>query len=70
VSSSKQGWGWPLNSRKAHYFVDGIALCGSWMFLGSKLDDSSACSKDDCAACRRKLDKRKTMNAKDQEGTS
>ena len=56
MSDSKQGWGWPSNSKKAHYFVDHTALCGKWMFFGS-LDASDTTSPDDCMACRRRLDK-------------
>ncbi|GAG83329.1 unnamed protein product, partial [marine sediment metagenome] len=25
-----RGWGFPANSRKAHYFVDKCSLCGKW----------------------------------------
>lgn len=53
----KKGWGWPSNSKKAHYFVNGRALCGKWMFFGT-VDDANAGSKggDDCATCRKKYD--------------
>ena len=63
MSGSKQGWGWPLNSRKAHYFVEHTALCGKWLFFGS-LEDSEKASPDDCVVCRRKLDKMKAKDAK------
>lgn len=54
------GWGFPDQSRKAHYFVDSMALCGRWWFRGTLTpNQSEAKSPDDCAACRRKLDRSK-----------
>ena len=51
------GWGWPLNSRKCHYFEQGISLCGKWMFFGKSVENQSGSkSVDDCVACRRKLE--------------
>jgi hypothetical protein len=54
----KAGWGWPANSRKAHYFNDSelTSLCGKWMYAGFR-DEEDFESSDDCALCRRKLDK-------------
>ena len=53
----KKGWGFPLNSRKAHYFNnDARSLCGKWMYFGT-LEDSNHNSPDNCAKCRRKLQK-------------
>jgi len=49
------GWGFPANSRKAHWFVKGMALCRKWMFFGALTGDNGK-SQDDCAACRRILD--------------
>ena len=54
---SKQGWGRPLNSKKAHYFYEGRSLCMRWMFFGAVelgMDDHT----DNCMACRKKLEKR------------
>jgi hypothetical protein len=55
-------WGWPLNSRKAHVFVDGRSLCGNWLFFGA--DKQEHCEdlggeprKGDCRACWRKAKK-------------
>jgi hypothetical protein len=45
------------NSRKAHYFIDGRALCGKFMYLGSSYEDHTHESPDNCAACRRKREK-------------
>lgn len=54
----KEGWGFPGNARKAHYFVGGKSLCGKWMFLGSNLEPAGEGSCDDCVSCTRKLVKR------------
>ncbi len=52
----KRGWAWPDNSRKAHFFINGDALCGKWLFFGD-VDGSNieSVSVDDCAKCRKKL---------------
>lgn len=57
MSKLKEGWGWPINSKKAHYFVDSIALCGGWMFGGELESDDKGNSPDDCKSCRKKLTK-------------
>lgn len=51
----RQGWGFPPNSRKAHYFVLGstLSICGRWWFLGRREDNNHG-SPDNCAACKRK----------------
>jgi hypothetical protein len=55
----RAGWGFPAASRKAHYFDgDLISLCGKWVYSGP-LEPDEGTSKDDCAACRKKLDKAK-----------
>lgn len=55
------GWGWPFNARKAHYFVDGTALCRRWMFLGDCIlkdeEDLRLSTSDRCVACDRVLTK-------------
>lgn len=59
-----EGWWFPDNSRKAHYLRerDGrtISLCGRWGSLlpveRLPLEPEEKPSKDDCVACRRKLD--------------
>lgn len=51
----KSGWGWPLNSKKAHYFADSItSLCRRWMYSGPRELPTHA-SPDDCAACVKAL---------------
>lgn len=52
----KEGWGFPGNSRKAHYFVDYMSLCRKWLFKGSLEVDTGKTSPDDCAICRKKLE--------------
>lgn len=54
----KEGWGWPVQARKAHYFVNMRSLCDAWMFTG-KLYPPEFSSPDDCKACTRKLAKRR-----------
>ncbi|MBA7491660.1 hypothetical protein ES702_02208 [subsurface metagenome] len=54
--SEKRGWGWPRNSRKTHYFIDGRSLCGKWMFFG-KLEDSQDNSPDNCVSCTKAIKK-------------
>jgi hypothetical protein len=61
----REGWGWPANSRKAHYFIYGKssrgewlfaadALCGRMMFAGA-LEEGGDGSPDNCAECKRRL---------------
>lgn len=54
-----EGWGFPGNARKAHYFAgDNTALCGKWLFLGELEPDTGKPSRDDCVACRRQFEAR------------
>jgi hypothetical protein len=55
----RQGWGWPINSRKAHYFVDGLSLCRKMMYLGSQLEEGNDESEDNCAGCKERLRRHK-----------
>ena len=67
--AKESGWGWPLNSRKSHYFEKGISLCGKWMFFDDAVQNQLGSSKDDCVACSRKVEaKRKKNNANDKFG--
>ena len=54
----KEGWGFPGTSKKAHYFVDMMALCGKWGFYAGPLELGNDGSPDNCAECKRKLAKR------------
>ena len=51
-----RGWGWPGNSRKAHYFVNGRSLCSKWMYFGDLYDENDDYTRN-CAACKRKVKK-------------
>lgn len=60
-----EGWGWPSNSKKAHYFLKNLrsvmgaqSLCYKWGFFG-KLEIGNDESFDNCAECKRRLAKRK-----------
>ena len=51
-----EGWVWPVNAKKAHYFgADGRALCGKWLMLRATFEDGNDDSPDNCAACKRKV---------------
>ncbi len=54
-----EGWGVIVpGMRKACYYVDGESLCGKRFLYRGPLDADEFKSSDDCAPCRRKLDKR------------
>ena len=55
---SPQGWGWPINSRKAHYFREGDSrsLCNKWLFFGTR-EDYLHDASDNCADCRRRRER-------------
>ena len=52
---TREGWGWPANAAKPHYFVAHEALCRRWWFTGPLTADTGTTSKSDCAPCSRKL---------------
>ena len=56
--SFKEGWGFPTNSKKAHYFRQSRSLCGKWMFFGV-LEQGNDNSLDNCTACKKALLKEK-----------
>lgn len=53
----KEGWGIPGQSKKWHYFRDGMSLCRKWGFFLGHLEPDEGANEDDCPACRKKLDK-------------
>jgi len=57
LKTTIEGWGFPLLSKKAHYFVDGRALCGKWWF-GGELEQGNNDSSDNCKECVRRFKKR------------
>jgi len=58
ILNNKEGWGWPLASRVAHYFRNGQSLCRRWMYFG-ELEQGKDNSPDNCGTCRKKLEKEK-----------
>ena len=62
-----EGWGFPGGSRKAHYFRQMTSLCRRWGFYAGHLEaDNGTPSPDDCAACRRVLDREAVSKAEVQ----
>lgn len=51
----EQGWAWPEDSRKAHYFRAKRALCGKWAWWGP-LHDSGYHDSDTCKECKKRLE--------------
>jgi hypothetical protein len=54
MTETNEGWGWPIRTKKAHYFKNGVSLCGKWGF-GGAVEQSNDNSPDNCKACRKKL---------------
>lgn len=55
---TKQGWGFPTQSRRAHWFSAGRSLCGKWGYLGDLTKSQGVSEKpgpDDCTECHRRL---------------
>jgi hypothetical protein len=64
---NKEGWAYPLLSKKFHYFtLEGTSLCGKWFLLPTEVDNSDPTikTKDSCAACYAKLMKLETRKPK------
>lgn len=54
--SEIDGWGWPLLSPRAHYFVSGLSLCEQWGFTGEpcyRQEFAPRPGPDDCVECHR-----------------
>lgn len=51
-----KGWGWPLLSKKSHYFLEARSLCMKWMYTGA-LEEGNDKSPDNCAECKRRFEK-------------
>lgn len=55
VEKLKEGWSWLFNSRKWHYFRNGVSLCGKFMILGlGEFEQGDDTSPDNCKMCSRK----------------
>jgi hypothetical protein len=70
MDKTKEGWGWPGNSKKAHYFINGHSLCQKWLFLGvldQPQETSDKPGPDDCAACHKKLLARRPPDQKSDQ---
>lgn len=52
------GWGWPANSKKAHFFINSRSLCCKWLYSGH-LEHGNDDSSDNCAECKRRKAKLK-----------
>ena len=61
MTGEAEGWGFTHTSRKCHYFRGGFSLCGKYGFRSpnAPLDPDEGKSKDDCAQCRKALDREK-----------
>lgn len=60
--SAKEGWGRNPNMNKWHYFVEGadMTLCRQWfVFIVPFLEQGKDDHPDNCAKCKRKLEKKK-----------
>jgi len=55
TTETKKGWGFPSNSKKAHYFVNGMSLCHKYGFYRGDLEDFNDESNDNCTACKKAL---------------
>ncbi|KKM17726.1 hypothetical protein LCGC14_1672900 [marine sediment metagenome] len=54
----KEGWGFPGNCRKAHYFkADGRSLCRKWGSFRISLEQGNDDSPDNCTVCMKALPK-------------
>jgi precorrin-2 methylase len=63
--NKKEGWTWLINSKKWHYFRNGISLCGKFMNLGNpNLEQGNNESSDNCAACKKMILKEIKMDNK------
>ena len=62
MTGDRRGWGWPMDAKKAHYFIFASdrtwnsSLCGGWAY-GGNLEDSNDDSPDNCKECLKKLQK-------------
>lgn len=62
----KEGWGIIRpGDRKAHYYREMFSLCRTRGFYTGPLSADAFRSRDDCAACRKVLDKEAAKKARD-----
>ena len=64
---SKEGWGFPRNSQKAHYFLEnGMSLCSKWGFYQGVKEQGNDDSSDNCTACKKALQRKKAREASEK----
>lgn len=68
--ATRRGWGWPLRSRKAHYFVATMSMCRRWSYAGALTNEQGGKGPDDCVACRRLLDAHNAAELARQTGVA
>ena len=51
----KEGWWWPIEAHKPHYFRDGRSLCGKWGVFRGDFDGQEHPANVCCTTCYRKL---------------
>lgn len=59
-TAPKEGWGYLVNSKKMHYFVENRSLCMRWAFFGSmslKQFRTNTPDADDCTECFKRRQK-------------
>lgn len=54
-TQSGAGWGFPIGSRLAHFFIGGTSLCGALENYRGPKDKDMAHTPDDCARCRKMI---------------
>ena len=64
ATEQEEGWGVIRpGDRKAHYYRGSFSLCGRVGFYFGEKDPDNGRSKDDCAACRKALDREAVRRA-------
>ena len=57
MTEREEGWGWPYDSKKAHYFVETLSLCRRWTYDGF-IEKGNDDSPDNCKVCQKELSRR------------
>lgn len=52
-----QGWKFLISAIKAHYFIEGRSMCGSWLTFGNEFEDKEPNINDMCKNCMKKAAK-------------
>ncbi|TAN60753.1 hypothetical protein EPN18_08015 [bacterium] len=60
TATTNEGWVYLKNSPKWHYIRNRTSLCNKFLYLGTQeLEQGNNNSPDNCAVCRKKLEKEK-----------